>query len=385
MEKDMKKSFFLRNEENQAQQNQAPQNSGVSVISAPLLNAIQSKREPSLFDTEEVTERNRGLLQELEKTDAMFNLRRNNKPVFLRNAEAKLLFALAFGIGFDKEREDIQRIIKDPFSEEKIVREINITELSKLMNNGSSRRRERKEIFDSFYRLHSIFHVIPYHYTDKEGNKIEVNKIQPLIHIEGGYEGNIKDKEGNIVGNLDSIRVSFCRAFFINLTTRFAPLPEIVFEIWSEFKRGELFHVLLSTLLYSHTWCYITAEKTEERVTKENNKKDRNLRLKGEELRAKIREEQAQAWKYSLKYSSIKERVARDYSSTRFYKHLFKKDLDKTIEGLMKLGLVKEYVTTDKDKPDPKVIFLLNENFNKQGLLEAPTPEEKNFPEDSGK
>lgn len=364
-------------------------------ITDTLTGGIAAERQPSIFDTKEIIERDNDL-QKLPIVDE-----RKGKPVFLSDIQTRIVFALSYGISQELESEDIAKKIKNPFSPgNKINRLFDIYSLSSLIFN-SVRKRYREQIVTELCNLSRIPQSF-YYEIECETGKRTIKFFSPLITIDGAFLNanlNNSEKSNNIEiiqetgddfvsqvlkekENIKGLFIGVGVAFFSRLDDRFSAFTPKLFEVWRKGKRQtELFRTLLASLHHAYSHYKIAANKAEQRVKKEN----KTLNLSSEQLKAAIAEARKAAMTFELNISTIKQRVTTDYDSKRCYKTKFKKDLQNAIEGFKELGIIEEAYIHRGAKGQEKVSFILSETYaaaaeqkvNEIQLLKAPDKEEQ--------
>lgn len=323
-------------------------------ISNALSGAISYERDSSLFDTEEIKQRDKEVkeLLELKQGDSFLGIDRKNKPVYLTNIQTRIIYALSYMLSLETDKEDIKSKINNPLrNPQQVIRTIDINGLSKFLF-GSSRERNRKQILNELY---NISHIRQVQIIGKGEKRYKFTA--PFISLgETLEELTPSDKP------LDVVNVTFGAAFFYELDKRFSVITPQLFEIWGKNGTGtELFSILLSSILSVYWHFRRAADEAEKRIKKEirNYKK-----ISEEEYRQKIMEGRQEALSYSLNVSSIKARVTTDYSSEKFYRAKFWKDLDNAAKGLIKIDLLTGYERDKGAKGQEKVIFHLSDTYN---------------------
>lgn len=332
----------------------ALQSSNKGKISNTLSRAIASKREPELFDTPEITQRDTEVkkLNDILCSDKEIGLDRKGKPVFLTSYQNRIIHALSYAISQDVEEEDVRGKIRDPFkSGNPITRNLNITEITKLIF-GSTRKRYKTIVIRNLIELS---HIRQYQIIESGDRKVRLSA--PLLQIGKMVEDLSPEKRDN----LDAMEVTFGTAFFVDLDKRFAVITPKLFEVWSKGGRGtELFSVLLDTIL-SVYWQYKqAANKAEDRVKTDKQYKG----LSKAERDKEITKAKRYAMTFELNIASIKSRVTTDYESTRQMKKKFWKDLKNSIDGFKELDLIEEAKISKGANGQDKVSFILSESYN---------------------
>ena len=363
----------------QGKADKSSEDEGKGRIANALSKTMAYERTPSLFDEDEIADRDKELkqLQELKQEDVASCIDRRDKPVVLSSYQSRIVHALSYALSQEIETsEDVKKKIQNPTKVgNTIQRSVNITALSSLIF-GSTRKRYKEIIIKEIYQLARIRQV---QILGSGDNKVKLTA--PLIMIGRTMEDLSPEKRNN----LDAIEIYFGGAFFYGINNRFAIITPKLFEVWSKGGRGtELFSVLLSSI-FAVYWHYRqAANKAEGRVKADKN----NKRLSKDELQEAIAEARRNAMTYELNVSSIKQRVTTDYDSKRSYKARFYKDLENVIEGFKELDLIADGIVQKGAKGQDKVIFILSESYNfteKQGekstlLLEDKTDDNEPSP-----
>lgn len=343
------------------------EDTGQGRIANALSKLIAYERTPSLFDEQEIADRDNELraLQKLKEADIALCVERKNKPVVLTSIQNRIIHALSFAISQEIETsEDVKKKIENPQSGGNPVRRVlNVTALTKLLFS-STRTRYKHQIINEIYRLSKIRQVQPLNINGRAKRL-----TAPLIMLGNTIEDVSPEEQNSLDFETDFLEIFFGSAFFYEITNRFAVITPKLFEVWGKKGRGtELFSVLLSSI-FSVYWSHRQAAiKAEERVRRENKK------LPKTELKDMIAEARRNAMTYELNVSSIKNRVRTDYDSQRSYKQRFKKDLEAAIEGFKELGLIVKGYPTKGAKGQEKVVFILSEEYNfSEKQIEAPS------------
>lgn len=324
-------------------------------ISNTLSKAIASEREPDLFDSPEVRERDEEIkkIQEIIASDKEMGLDRRGKPIFLTSYQSRIIHALSYGISQEATAEDVKNKIQNPFKRNTpIIRNVNITSLAKLIF-GSSRKRYTDIVKRNLIELS---HLRQYQIIKVEGKTLRLST--PLLQVGKTIEEISKD-EGKL-DSIDVMEITFGSIFFSELDKRFAIITPKLFEVWSKKGRAtELFSVLLDSLL-SVYWQYRqAANKAEERIKKSEHYKN----LSKEEKKEEIGKAKRQALTYELNITSIKKRVTINYDSSRQMQQKFKKSLRIAIDGFKELGLITEAKVIKGAKGQSKIYFIFNEKY----------------------
>lgn len=334
---------------------QPTEDEGKGRIANALSKAIAYERMPSLFDEEEIANRDKELkqLQELRETDVALCIDRKDKPIVLTSYQSRIVHALSYAISLEMETsEDVKQKVKNATkSGNTIKRSVNITALSSLIF-GSTRKRCKEIVIRELYNLARIRQV---QILGSGDNRVKITA--PLIMIGRTMEDLSPEKRNN----LDAVEIYFGGAFFYGINNRFAVISPKLFEVWGKGGRGtELFSVLLSSI-FAVYWHYRqAANQAEERIRKDK----LNKKLSKEELQKDIAEARRNAMTYELNVTSIKNRVTTDYDSKRSYKARFWTDLQNAIEGFKELDLIEDGRVLKGAKGQDKVLFILSESYN---------------------
>lgn len=319
-------------------------------------SALVYKRDPELFDEEEIKNRDKELkeLISLKESDSYLSIDRKDKPVFLSTIQTRILFGLSCAL--DVENEEIKKKIAAPFKDEGgvIRRPIDISALSSLIF-GSDKFDNRKKTIEELYNISRIRQV---QILGKGKNRIRITS--PFIHI----GETVEDLNPDRVKGIDFVNVMYGGAFFYELDKRFSIATYKLFEVWRKKPyQTELFRILLNSILAVYWTLLSAANNAEERVKKEINK---TKRISREEYSEVIREARQKALSYEVNVSTIKERLTRDYDSDRRRRFEFWKDLETAVEGLKEIDLLTGYTPLKGKgaKGQDKVIFHLSETYN---------------------
>lgn len=323
---------------------------------------IASPKIPTLFDGEEIAERE----NRIRKEQAMYKMERHGKPVYLSSNDIRLTCALSSSINiYDEDvREQIewteaveeagrmtaqlQSCMPNP-----IARTIPLKEIAMLMYDRAKKEQIEK-VRAGIRRLQEITQV-------QTLGKAEVKISAPLLQRDFSIEDLSKEERG-----LDYERVIFGRIFFWNMAKRFAYLSPKIFKIWG--KRGsgtetELFGALISTILsicHAHQQAAIEARRRLKQEFKEVQMSDKE---KEEEMNSAIKE----ALTYRERFAYLKDRVCTDYTTTKQYRSKFRTDLLKAIEALKNMGLITDgYFSKSKSAKDDMANFVINERYRGQ-------------------
>lgn len=320
-----------------------------------LTKTIASARDASLFDPPEITSRDRVLqeLSGLQESDRHLSIDRKNKPVILSPIQTRIMFALSCAL--DTQDEEIKMKICDPFKGGvTIKRPIDISALSTLLF-GSSRFRERKKVIEELFNLSRIRQV---QILGTEQNRIKVTA--PFINV----GETIEDLNPERAKGIDYVNVIYGGAFFFELDKRFSVISNRLFTVWRKKEyQTEMFSILLNSLLSVYWLFKSKADEAETRVKKEFNK---IKKVSKEEYRQAIEEARQEALTYEINASSIKERLTRDYDTTRQYRAIFWEDLASAVKGLKEIGLLTGYTTMKKGgaRGQDKVRFHFSDSYN---------------------
>lgn len=334
---------------------QPTEDEGKGRIANALSKAIAYERMPSIFDEEEIANRDKELkqLQELKETDVALCIDRKDKPIVLTSYQSRIVHALSYAISLEMETsEDVKQKVKNATkSGNTIQRSVNITALSSLIF-GSTRKRCKEIVIRELYNLARIRQV---QILGSGDDRVKITA--PLIMIGRTMEDLSPEKRNN----LDAVEIYFGGAFFYGINNRFAVISPKLFEVWGKGGRGtELFSVLLSSI-FAVYWHYRqAANQAEERIRKDK----LNKKLSKEELQEDIAEAKRNAMTYELNVASIKNRVTTDYDSKRSYKARFWTDLQNAIEGFKELDLIEDGRVLKGAKGQDKVLFILSESYN---------------------
>ena len=320
-----------------------------------LSRSASSGRDETLFDGSRfMSEEDVKDLQALKESDALLdNLGRRDKPIALTIYQSKIVVALASALSreigrggqVDKKIEDLGRGA--------VTRIVKVTDLSKVIFN-SARKRYKEDIIEALFNLSRI-----YQYQLLGTGEDRAIIIRPLISIEGAVIDLSPEKRNN----LDSISVTFGKAFFQELDNRFAKVPQKIFDVWSKKGRG--------TDLYSNLQFYLLSqqfnhEREANRVEKDMRAEEkRNKKLSREELEKEIAKARRKKMTLELNVEFIKRMTRTDYDSERIYKRKFYQDLDNAIEGYKELGLIEDYKILTGAKGQEKVVFVYSESYCK--------------------
>lgn len=329
-----------------------------------LSGAIAYKRDSSLFDTKEITDRDKELreLLSLKESDSYLSIDRKDKPVVLSPLQTRILYALSCVLDVDSE--EVKEKIKKPFKRGggTITRAIDISALSVLMF-GNSRFRERKKIIEELCKIARTRQV---QILGKGNNRIKVTA--PFINIGETIEDLNPEREKG----LDFVNVIYGGAFFYELDKRFSVVTPLLFEVWRKKPyQTEIFNILLNSLLSVYWHFRKAADEAETRVRKET-KADvyKTGKITPEEYAERIRKARQDALSYELNADSIKERLTRDYDSKGVYRAYFWRDLAVAAEGLKEINLITGYDRVKGKRGQDKVVFHFSESYN---LSESPT------------
>lgn len=323
-------------------------------IATALSKQIAYERTPTLFDEEEIGERDRALtkaIQELKLSDVQLCIDRKGKPVYLTSIQARIITALSYGISRDTDP-DVKASIADPLNRNRpqVRREVNITDLSRFLF-GKTTKYYKEQLIREIFKLSKIRQ-----YQDLSKGEKRLRYSSPLISLGEVLEDLTPEKSLDA----DCMEITFGRIFFFDLDTRFAYVTPKLFEVWRKGGRGtELFHVLLNNLLWVYWQHKKAAKSAEERIRGDK----ANKKLPKDELESMVANGRKNAMSYELNVSNIKNRVTRDYESNRSNKAHFYKDLNNAIEGFKELGLIVEAHVQKGARGQEKVTFVFSETY----------------------
>lgn len=322
-------------------------------ISNSLSKAIAYDRTPEIFDEDYITTRDEKIIEELKilkDNDLLFNVNRRDKPIVLTSYQSRIIHALSYAISKEMGKsEDIDRKIKNISDSTVIRRNVNITALTSLIFNGSTRQRNKEAVINGIYELSQIRQV---QILGEGENKVRLTA--PLIMVGMDIEDLSPEKRNN----LDFIEIFFGSIFFNRLSDRFTIITPKLFEVWGKNGRGtELFSVLLSSI-FSVYWHYKQAANGAEAKIRKDNKK-----ASKQELEFMIQEGRKKAMTYELNVSSIKQKVTTDYETTRKMSNKFWNDLQNAIEGFKEMNLIVSGNIAKGARGQEKVVFILSETY----------------------
>ena len=325
-------------------------------ITIALADSISAYKEPTLFDELEREEK-----LQLQEADTKHLINREGKPTYLTRYQNKIVYALSVFMSQSKEEEEIRAYVKKLNAGKApktiITLPISITELTKLVElDGKARARQKEKVIDELVRLSEIRQVQDFMAKGTKDGRLRFTA--PLIQIQERIEDWSPDKQLDA----DFMRISFGSIFFYELYNKYAVIKPSLFRIWGQAGSGtdtELFNILLSDLLAKYSGHRIAALNEAKKIDKQRNK------YKTDESYFSAR---AKAQKDALTYSeytyNILRRVTRDYSSSRQYRALFKKDMENAEKALLRYGLLTEVRHTKTDKGE-RVDFVFNIDYDK--------------------
>ena len=325
-------------------------------ITIALADSISSYKEPTLFDELEREEK-----LQLQEADTKHLINREGKPTYLTRYQNKIVYALSVFMSQSKEEEEIRAYVKKLNAGKApktiITLPISITELTKLVElDGKARARQKEKVIEELVRLSEIRQVQDFMAKGTKDGRLRFTA--PLIQIQERIEDWSTDKQLDA----DFMRISFGSIFFYELYNKYAVIKPSLFRIWGQAGSGtdtELFNILLSDLLAKYSGHRIAALNEAKKIDKQRNK------YKTDESYFSAR---AKAQRDALTYSeytyNILRRVTRDYSSSRQYRALFKKDMENAEKALLRYGLLTEVRHTKTDKGE-RVDFVFNIDYDK--------------------
>ena len=325
-------------------------------ITIALADSISAYKEPTLFDELEREEK-----LQLQEADTKHLINREGKPTYLTRYQNKIVYALSVFMSQSKEEDEIRAYVKKLNAGKApktiITLPISITELTKLVElDGKARARQKEKVIDELVRLSEIRQVQDFMAKGTKDGRLRFSA--PLIQIQERIEDWSTDKQLDA----DFMRISFGSIFFYELYNKYAVIKPSLFRIWGQAGSGtdtELFNILLSDLLAKYSGHRIAALNEAKKIDKQRNK------YKTDESYFSAR---AKAQKDALTYSeytyNILRRVTRDYSSSRQYRALFKKDMENAEKALLRYGLLTEVRHTKTDKGE-RVDFVFNIDYDK--------------------
>lgn len=343
-----------------------------------LTKAIANEREPGLFDIEEI-KKNGGAdysdnVKTIMKADELINearrtrtekenernkthkkpvlIERRSKPVIATPQQTKLIFALNALIDRDRDKEDVALRLEHPLvTEPAVVRMVNLTSISRMINNGSARRREVERIRDDLQELSMVQNM----YYTKADDGTEVEYIATLFSM--GDKIIVKNKKKGV--NEAFAQITFGAMFFYEYKNHYSPenLAKI-FQIWgrAEGTGTELFAIILSSVINVRPLYNKIAQQAAARIRKEGEKKGKSE----EEINDEIAEAKRQAFDFQISFDKLKSRVRTRYD-TKQYRVKFHKDLKKAIDALKQMELITKGSVNKKEK---KLCLQIAENTN---------------------
>ena len=339
-------------------------------IAVALLKNVAAYKEPTLFDDEEIVERDKAILKSVQESC----LTKGRKPVALTTKQAQLTIILSDVLDGDN-GEDIQKLVKWT----KSVEDFGLKAAGKQPTDSIKRFLQLKPIAQKLFGRSKAEQI---NKTVKELTKLALTKQTmtlgthkitvraPLLKL--GYE--ITDDAPELGRNLDVIEVEFCTMFFWNKDRRYWKRPENLYEEWNKKKsilNAEIGYTMLFAVGARQSDYWIAADHARRAIAKEAE----NMNWTPEQLKQAEAERVRNALTYEEHISTIKSRLKTDYNSKRQYKSKFKADMEKVFEQLKKLGMITDgYLTkakTRKQGANIKAVFIISEQLreNPNSLL----------------
>ncbi len=337
----------------------------VSPLGVQLAKVLTYKREPDLFDTDLIKERDRLIqIEQLKTKDKERKLERKGKPVVTTPLQNRFLYNCQFFLGLQLEKEDMQAVINNPIGAKPVFRWIDLREFSKTMFG----RYKNKYVEDLRKLIKDLNEIDQLQIMDitLDGKKKKIEVIEPLL-----YRGRQVREKSTKEDSLNFIQVGFGRAFFVEMNEHFGIQGTKTLEQLRKGKKGELFYSLYGSIQAVFWQFYSAMNKTKGELETENSKLPEEERLSPEELEKKVREAMEEVSIYQLSFTSIKEGVTTDYDSTKQNKYRFKADLNKAIKELIETKIITNKSRIARGKKEEKALLFINyyylEELTKEG------------------
>ena len=252
------------------------------------------------------------------------------------------------------------------FKPDPVVLNVDLLELSSILNNDSSvrgilgKKSGEGGIYPIIKKLAEKRRVV--RFTNAEG--VTTIYKTPLIYLTGKEVVQIKNDNRNSIVNIDDltddagepkkrikilkfdVEIGFGDILLNSILTRFSCIPKEFFKVWGSRGSGtetKLFNTLFFLLL-SHYWkkyvdCNNASKKAYETV-KERHKAKR-CETFNEEIQEEILLNENKPYTESL--SKFKKRLSVDYDRNTTTRQRFFKDLESALKVLKDIGLVRRY------------------------------------------
>lgn len=351
-------------------------NAAISPISNELCKAIAYKRSPSLFDTDEIRNRDKALS---EQNRARVSLQRNFKPVVLTHVQHRVVTYLQMQLGFEayKCNGEVVERYRAPKSDvtmkgtANIVKEIpytmrvHIPTASKYIF-GRNKQEQRRQVVDALLQLGATMQCVVREIPCASGGKAVITRWQPLIKIHEGGELHIFDSEGNRLTEsyaFSYMDVELSQSFFQDLDKRYCLITPLLLQVWqTPGHQNELYGVLQAHLL---SIFYQFKVATKNALTKLE--KDETYMASSPEMQQVMRDDTiTQHMTFRMSTANLKERLTTQYDSSRAMKAKFLKNLKAALKGYANFGLIKSGSVVRNN-----IVILLNFYY----LRDEPTKE----------
>lgn len=349
-------------------------NSGVRIATA-LAKNIASPKILSLFDGEEIAERN----LELSDDARQILLTRKGKPVSLTPKQRQLTNVLSDYLDRDNGK-DIQNFIAWTERVEEyglkaageqpnpIARTIYLKDIVKDMYG----RYDKEKILRLRKEMDALKDTTQVMVLGKQQLRVEASIIMRDISM---ADESLEEH------GLDYYRIVYGSVFLWNKNKRFAIRPDNLYIEWN--KKGSILNTEIGSVLYSTIqailWPYWRAADNARIAVAVNAKKNK---LTPTQRRQEEAERVLNALTYEENVSTIKNRLETDYDSTRQYRAKFRTDLNKVFDMLKTLGMITDGYLVKAPKGQDKAIFVISEQLRERAKGERLLPKTKTTDEE---
>lgn len=349
--------------------------SGSGRISNALTRAISYDRNEELFNSlsESDKDRLRLPMPENKGNKDSEEIDRLSKPVVMTSEEFMLTLLLSDGISREIEQAVLQEAItsiREKKGRVSISRYISIERGSKSMYGGTRSRQKVDfiNLFSTYARKTQLLMI-------GDNPKKLTPVISPLIRIDNivmkevdGITTTITDLEKFLKNatpeqkaeQIDGFNFTFGTAFYYNLDKQWAYISPKIYPTLKK-NKTELYRTLLSVLLSNYITIRFNADKVEEKLRKEMN---RRKKVSKEEYSKMVKEARRKALTYTINAESLKKKLQRDYSSSRTNKLRFWTDLKKAVEALIEIDIITGYEKIKGAQGQDKIIFYISDTYN---------------------
>ena len=314
-------------------------------------------------------------IKEILSLDMEKGTDRKGKPLYYNNKETRVIYALCFIMSQYLEDEDIKTFLEEKKSPEQevrdnarpIVRTLSLTNITKVVYDGSSRDREKADVLEAISSISSRkqVHRFDIHFKDTDtGKDSVVTLLESGNIITANIKAVIKKSENNTpVIEGDNIILTFLSPIFFE-GGYFTPLTKRLFssKVWN---RTEIFSTLLNILTEKYPQYTNHAEGMEKGI---KHKAKLEGRINKEQIEEEVKENTLEQLSCPISFKNIKSRTPIDYTKKQ-YKPRFIPELRKALNSLINWGVITEESQIDESRE--VVIAVYNMRFRRDRLTET--------------